>query len=179
MNLKKMGFTLIELLIVIGILGVLAVAVIAAINPGEAQRKGRDIKRMQDLKTLQAVIDQYINDGGAPVCTAVCNSSAGTTLCSANWTGIYLCDYANTIPVDPNNNQVRGVVNDTDADCSTVEAKSNIAALYRLRMDAGGAYEIDVVQESQTNCRNILNDGGNSGRRVEVGTDPILDLLGT
>ena len=46
------GFTLIELLVVIAIIGVLGSIVFAPFN--EARKKGRDGKRIAELKTLQS-----------------------------------------------------------------------------------------------------------------------------
>ncbi len=50
----KKGFTLIELLVVIGILGILAVGLLAAIDPFEQLKKGRDTN-------LRNVTVEYVN----------------------------------------------------------------------------------------------------------------------
>ena len=57
------GFTLIELLIVIGILAVLATLVILVLNPSELFKQSRDIRRLNDIKVLTAMVN-YARFGG-------------------------------------------------------------------------------------------------------------------
>ncbi|MBI2049332.1 type II secretion system protein [Candidatus Roizmanbacteria bacterium] len=179
-KLLQRGFTLIELLIVIGILGILVVAVLLTLNPAEAQRKTRDAKRIKDLGTIQTVLDQYIAGGGAAV-SGSWDSSAGTTNCNGTgWIGLgagnSLCQYIGSLPLDPSNNQTRSVANPGAACPNTTTA--NLVAVYRVAMSAGGEYEVDVVQEATSNCRNVRDDGGSSNQRAEAGNDAGLDLLG-
>jgi len=54
---RKKGFTLIELLVVIAIIGVLASVVLASLNT--ARRKGRDARRLSDIKQLQNALELY------------------------------------------------------------------------------------------------------------------------
>lgn len=54
---KARGFTLIELLVVISIIGILTAIGMAAFSV--AQKKGRDAKRVGDLKAMQQAIEQY------------------------------------------------------------------------------------------------------------------------
>jgi len=62
-NLKSLslttlgGFTLFELLITISIIGILTA--IASISFSAAQKKGRDARRMQDIKGIQTAAEQY------------------------------------------------------------------------------------------------------------------------
>jgi prepilin-type N-terminal cleavage/methylation domain-containing protein len=156
------AFTIIELLVVIGIISVLAVALLVTLNPAEAQRRSRDAARLKDANTLQAVIEQYLNDGNSSVCETAsgCSSAgAGTGItsqpCSASWitagtgtTAADLCAYAKTVPVDPSNNTTRACAH--GASCLTV---------YRIIM-ASGNYEITVRQESTQNNNKQINDGG-------------------
>jgi len=51
------GFTLIELLVVIAIIGILSSVVLASLN--SARKKGRDARRVSDLKQLQLALELY------------------------------------------------------------------------------------------------------------------------
>lgn len=167
------GFTLIELLIVIGILGILVTAVLLTLNPAEAQKKTRDAKRMKDLASLQSVVDQYVNSGVALTATTrkSDDNSASQACGVGGWLGVNLCAYANSIPIDPVNQGTRA----TSAACGA--AAVNQTPLYRVEIEADGDYEINVVQESTANCRNVdnANDGGNDNTRAEVGTVLTID----
>lgn len=56
---RSLGFTLVELLIVVSILSLLTVAVLAAINPLEQLKKGRDTQRKADAATLLAASERF------------------------------------------------------------------------------------------------------------------------
>ena len=57
MRSTKKGFTLIELLVVIAIIGILSSVVLASLNT--ARKKGRDARRIADLKQLQLALELY------------------------------------------------------------------------------------------------------------------------
>jgi prepilin-type N-terminal cleavage/methylation domain-containing protein len=61
------GFTLIELLVVIAIIGLLSSIVITSLNA--ARMKGRDAKRLSDVKQIQLALSLYAdaNDGSYPL----------------------------------------------------------------------------------------------------------------
>ncbi len=59
---SRRGFTLIEILVVCFIIGVLFVIVIQSLN--SAQVKARDARRLKDLDTMQAAVEQYYRDNG-------------------------------------------------------------------------------------------------------------------
>ncbi len=81
---KKNGFTLIEMLIVIAIIGILASIVLIGLGP--VQRKGRDSRRISDLKSVQTGLELYYNqksvypaapNGWQDVQTALAGPGAG------------------------------------------------------------------------------------------------------
>lgn len=56
------GFTLIELLVVIAIIGILSSIVLASLN--SARSKGRDARRLSDIKQLQLALELYYDANG-------------------------------------------------------------------------------------------------------------------
>lgn len=54
---NKKGFTLIELLVVIAIIGMLSTIVLVSL--GSVRKKGRDTKRVADLRELQLAMEMY------------------------------------------------------------------------------------------------------------------------
>jgi prepilin-type N-terminal cleavage/methylation domain-containing protein len=69
---KQRGFTLIELLVVIAIIGLLASIILASLD--QARKKGRDARRVADVKEVQLALELYYDaNNGYP-------SSAGGAL---------------------------------------------------------------------------------------------------
>lgn len=58
----KRGFTLIELLVVIAIIGILASIVLASLD--SARKKGRDARRIADVKETQLALELYYDANG-------------------------------------------------------------------------------------------------------------------
>ena len=92
MKLNKKGFTLIELLVVIAIIGLLSTVAVIALN--SARQKGRDAKRISDIRQIQAALEMYFND---------CNQYPATLTTGANngCTGVTLGTFLPTIPRNP------------------------------------------------------------------------------
>lgn len=111
-NKKQSGFTLIELLVIISIIGLLASIVLTSLS--SARAKGRDAKRIQDLKQMDTAIQLYIDKyGHAPYlgannCTAT--NPIGYNPCASvsvaqkdNWAILEseLSEYLSKLPTDP------------------------------------------------------------------------------
>ena len=91
------GFTLIELLVVISIIGLLASVVMASLN--SARAKGRDARRIADLKQIQNALTLYYDDNGRyPTVGSWVNSTAG-----CNWIPGLAPTYISCVPQDPIN----------------------------------------------------------------------------
>ena len=79
--MRRKGFTLIELLVVIGIIGILAAGILAAIDPLEQLKKGRDSnKRSVCVEVFNALTRHYAVQGNFPWTSSVpysANLSAG------------------------------------------------------------------------------------------------------
>lgn len=165
------AFTIIELLVVIGIISILAIALLVSLNPADAQRRARDAQRIKDINSLQSVVEQYLNDGGAlpsacngspTICisnrvggTGAANSSSAPQACSSNWlNNMDVCNFARTVPVDPTNNATRTCV--TGIGTTT---KTGCVMRYRFII-SGSNYEFSTMLESTTNSGKAGNDGG-------------------
>jgi prepilin-type N-terminal cleavage/methylation domain-containing protein len=60
---RSFGFTLIELLVVIAIIGILASIILASLST--AQAKGRDARRVSDIKQIQLALELYYDANGS------------------------------------------------------------------------------------------------------------------
>jgi len=104
---ESKGFTLIELLVVIAIIGILASIVLASLNT--ARKKGRDARRVADMKQVQLALELYY-DGHSSTYPAVSGLS-GVTLGTV--VGVSP-DYISTLPTDPNGAATPYIYQSTD-----------------------------------------------------------------
>jgi prepilin-type N-terminal cleavage/methylation domain-containing protein len=64
LNYKQKGFTVIELLVVISVISLLSSVIMVSLV--KARAKGRDARRLEDVKVLSQAIQLYIGDTGTP-----------------------------------------------------------------------------------------------------------------
>ena len=170
---KRGGFTLIELLIFIGILRFLITAVLLAISPAELWKKTRDTRRIKDTQRLQTTLDRYVQET-PPVnitgcLTSQCHSNNAVTFgtpqpCDSNWLQINVCQYTQTVPVDPRNRLSTQFVNGSGPGLFITSSGAYIAKI------RNGYFEVVNYFESESNRNKLTNDGGNSSIWYEVGT---------
>lgn len=60
---KRSAFTLIEILIVVAIIGILASIVLVGLGP--IQKRGRDARKISDLRSVQNGLELYYNKNGS------------------------------------------------------------------------------------------------------------------
>lgn len=101
----KRGFTLIELLVVVAIIGLLSSVVLASLNG--ARQKGRDARRIADLKQMQIALELIFDATNPPE--------------YPNGSGSLDPTYIAIVPVDPLTGSAYGYDNLTNgnAACST------------------------------------------------------------
>jgi len=125
----KRGFTLIELLVVIAIIGILSSVVLASLN--SARQKGRDARRISDIKQLQLALELFYD----------ANQSYPTTtagLISTNLTGLSSAGYIAALPADPGgvSDGYRYEVLDTDG--TACAASSCPSYVLRAQLESSG-----------------------------------------
>ena len=76
-NKNNKGFTLIELLVVIAIIAILSTVVMAGLN--SARLKGRDARRLSDIKQMQAAAELFFDSCGGYPNTFVTTEATGCT----------------------------------------------------------------------------------------------------
>lgn len=147
MNLhrRKKGFTLIEMLIVIAIIGILASIVLVGLGP--VQRRGRDARRISDLKQVQNALELYFNK-----CGYYPGASEGGSACGpfngapSTWDNL-------TAALTGSNIGVRQIPDDPSSG-----GGANAARNYRYAADAtGSSYVLAATLEDAENP--ALRDG--------------------
>lgn len=93
---QRKAFTLLELLVVIAIIGILISLGVASFS--NAQRKARDSRRREDIKSVQNGLEQYYanNNGSYPVGTNMSTLITNANLGGGNY-------FPAGAPVDPKN----------------------------------------------------------------------------
>lgn len=128
MNKKSRGFTLIELLVVIAIIGILASIVLASLNT--ARKKGRDARRISDMKQVQLALELYYDANGSQYPIGNASPYAMTQSANLNLSPAYIA----TLPIDPinNGNNVYKYVGTTD-NTNATQCASGTCLSFNLR----------------------------------------------
>lgn len=112
----RTGFTLIELLVVIAIIGLLAVLILSSLTI--SRQKGRDQRRISDLRQISLGLEMYNSDsGGYP--------DGGDAWAGCNdWSALLtaLASYMSAIPIDPIQNATTCNVASPPSECYQYES---------------------------------------------------------
>jgi len=144
---NKKGFTIIELLIVIAIIGLLATISIVALNG--ARQKGRDAKRVGDIRQVQTALELYFNDQNSyPVVASslVLGSGNAAKLCDTGFVAAATTctrTYMGIVPANPTPNGSAYTYTSTGAGTSTA-----YTVTFTLE-DSTGSYSAGIHTASQ------------------------------
>lgn len=154
----KKGFTLIELLVVITIIGILATGAVSVYT--SQIQKARDATRLNDIKALQAGVEQSYQDKGT-------YPNAGLAVGTNQQSFGDITSYTPKLPKDPKTGQKK--------------ATSNFDYAYAVAADTNGiigqAFELSTTFENDGNITSkAVGDGGSDDDRLEQGValTPIL-----
>lgn len=144
---NKKGFTIIELLIVIAIIGLLATISIVALNG--ARQKGRDAKRVGDIRQLQTALELYFNDQNSyPVVTGtlVLGSANAAKLCNTGFVSAATACTRTYMGIVPSNPTPGG---DNYTYASTGASTTTLYTIGFSLEDSTGAYSAGTHTASQ------------------------------
>lgn len=102
LNNRRPGFTIVELLIVIVVIGILAAITIVAFNG--VQQRARDTIRIDDLRTIQKIVELYNAEKGSyPLPSNGSMSWSGNCTTFGSQTNYIagISAYASKLPLDP------------------------------------------------------------------------------
>lgn len=97
---RRLGFTLLELLVVMAVIGILVTVVVFSVK--NAQDKGADSRRKQDLRAIATALVSYYGDNEAypPPCSPCPSSFEATSNAIDPWIP-NLSSYIQRLPTDP------------------------------------------------------------------------------
>src|SRR3989344_202641 len=137
------GFTLIELLVVIAIIGILSSVVLASLN--SARKKGRDARRVSDLKQLQLALELFYD-------------ATPTTGYPAALTAL-ATQYISVIPTDPSGGSAAyGYVQIGSGTGYYIGAILEVTGQTGILLNDNDANQAITINGAATNC-NALTGG--------------------
>ena len=150
------GFTLIELLVVIAIIGVLASILLVSVN--SARSRGRDTKRVGDVRNLTLALEMYYDAIGQYPDTL-------STLAPT---------YVGAVPIDPDGSSGYRYNYCTKAG---LRVRYHVATRSAGLENAGGPLATDSDRTSTLGSPNDGCENGTWGAATISGADPVYDIM--
>lgn len=155
---NQKGVTIVEIILVITVILILLTTIMMYTNPAFFRSKSRDQKRLNDLQTIDRLVNEFRLDNGVyPDTTAVIRTSnvlpAGRTNLSnprSGWIVADFIEYTTKLPIDPLND----------------------ATHFYSYTHNNDQYEINATLEALTS--EMGSDNGNDPNKYEIGTDKTL-----
>lgn len=171
----RKGFTLLELLIVIGILAILATVVVLIINPAEYLKQARDVKRLDNLNSLDKTLSlanlEGINLGNSNV-IYISIPDDNSSSCLSLGLPVAPSGYSYSCSNSQNVNKVDGTgwipVNFTQIAAGSpisvlpVDPVNTTSSSLFYAYTPGTQYELSAYTESEKYLTKGSNDGGDS-----------------
>ena len=141
----KRGFTLIELLVVIAIIGILASIVLASLD--SARKKGRDARRIADLKQVQLALELYYD----------ANGSYPSAYTAAN---LVTPGYISVLPSDPSNSQAYAyapwAASASPTVCSSYHLGADLEGSTNTALGSDADKTVATISGSETNPSGLV-----------------------
>lgn len=172
MNTRSRGFTLIELLVVIAIIGILASIVLASLD--SARKKGRDARRVADIKQLQLALELYYDAHNA-FPAVIYPASGVSALVSEN--------FISTMPTDPQTTGAAYSYAGLKGSAATAATCASYHLGATLENGSNSALSTDTDGVADTSAMGTPVTGGTADGQVCTGSavdfsgaDPVYDV---
>jgi type II secretion system protein G len=155
---SRRGFTLIELLVVIAIIGILASIILASLNT--ARKRGRDARRVSDMKQVQLALQLYYDEHQSTY--PMVNGNNGVTMSNTQPPGL-VSNYISTMPTDPSGSTNPYVYQSTNATSSErcTTAAGCPGFIIRAVLETGATKSILTDTHAGVNCTPNNGPGNN------------------
>lgn len=153
---NKKGFTILELLVVIAIIGILSAIIMASLNTSRS--KGRDAKRIEEIRQMVNALELYYNVNGVYPSRAQLYSATNMTQAKNP-----LAPYLWPLPRDPktgalyNYSGVRQTLTPTGSACLGYHLGASLENNNQVLQN-----DSDFVSTTSTNCRQDPNGTGST-----------------
>ena len=157
----KKGFTLIELLVVIAIIGVLASIVLASLD--SSRKKGRDARRLADIKQIQLAMELYYDNYAAfPAGGLTDPGDSNHNGYCINASALESQGYISKVPTDPSRGTCYSYVPYGPPNCTGATCNTCVSYHLGVELETSGHSQLsqDVDLQPSSTLYPICTAGG-------------------